>query len=230
MDLSTSALTTLDNLKEELEIPLTDLSKDDRLKRLIKRATVHIENRTERKLKARRYNGGSSTHATGIADEDYIYFSGSLKDEGGDTTRDARGFGEFYLPAYPVQPDSDLAFVLAVLDDRDSSGDTWDETELEEGDDYIVDRENGILRSLWGRFTIGHKNYRITCAAGFNTGDEPFVPDDVEELCLLVAKRLYFGDRSLTSEKIGTWSRTFDTKAADDEIEERISLLRRWSL
>jgi hypothetical protein len=232
MPIHSDALTTVDNLKEVLEISETDLTKDDRLARLINRATAYIESKTERKLKCRNYNGGSGTHDdTAVPDADYIYFSGSLKDEGGDTVKDERGYGLFYLPAYPVQPDSDLTFALDTLDKRDALGDTWDTSDLVEGDDYIVDRENGILRSLWGRFVIGHKNYRITCAAGYNEGSEPpYVPADVEDLCILVAKRMYIENRSLQSESIGGWSRTFDTKLAESDIEERISLLRRWSL
>ena len=238
MALNADALTTVSHLKEELGIASGDTSKDSRLERLINRATADVERKTGRKLKCREYNNEDGTHPiTEVADEDYIYFSGATKDEGGDTLVDERGYGLLYLPAWPVQAnDANVTFTLATLSDRDSDiagGESWDTTDLTEWDDYVVDRENGVLRLLSGRFTSGHRNYRITCAAGYLEGganDDPNVPADLEELCILVCKRLYRDDAGLMSEKMGSWSRTFDPQKANEQINEGISLFRRWSL
>ena len=189
--LKPEALTTLANLKEEVGIAVSDTSKDNQLEKLINRATRKIEERTERKLKARRYNGNTevseeNVHATtNVADQDYIYFDGSTKEKGGDTLINGCS-GEFYLPAWPVLPNTDLAFVLATLTERRhgiTDGEDWNTTELKEWDDYIIDRPNGVLRLLNRPFEYGVRNYRITCAAGFLEGeDEPYVPDDLEDL------------------------------------------------
>ena len=78
MAVNSASLTTLANLKAALTIATADTSKDTLLEQCIDRASQWIEGRTERKLKARKYNGGASTHATtGVTDEDYIFFSGS---------------------------------------------------------------------------------------------------------------------------------------------------------
>ncbi len=105
MALNSDALTTLSNLKEVLGISSSDTSKDGQIERAINRATAWIESETNRKLKARGYNGASGNFTIGgsdtIANEDYIYFNGSTKDRGGDTVVDERGYGLFYLPAFP---------------------------------------------------------------------------------------------------------------------------------
>src|SRR5438552_3412172 len=103
MALGADALTTLANLKEFLNVASADTSKDAALTNVINRTSLWIEDATHRKLKARRYNNGGSTHATtGVTDEDYIYFSGWRRNEGGDTVVDPAGYGLFYLPAWPV--------------------------------------------------------------------------------------------------------------------------------
>ncbi len=74
-----------------------------------------------------------------------------------------RGYGLFYLPAFPVLPNTTMTFVLATLNDRGSGisgGEDWNMTELVEFDDFIVDRQNGILRNLNGAFVSGNRNYR----------------------------------------------------------------------
>ncbi len=86
-----------------------------------------------------------------------------------------------------------MTFVLATLNDRGSGisgGEDWNMTELVEFDDFIVDRQNGILRNLNGAFVSGNRNYRITMAAGFKVGSaQPYVPADLEELCIAIAGR-----------------------------------------
>ena len=231
--LSPTALTTRDNLKTALGILLTDSSKDQYLDDLINRATRRIESVTERKLKARRYNGNTATPpsnvhpTTNVTDEDYIYFSGTPRSRGGDTDYDQGHV--FYLPAWPVQANSVLTFTLESLSTRTSAGETWS-TELTEFSDYIVDRPNGVLRLIGGAFNYGVRNYRITCSAGFLEPVSPYVPYDLEHLCIEVTKKMYREEAGVTSEKIGTWAKTYDVASSQKQIDEMIANFKRWSL
>src|SRR3954471_17860497 len=101
MSVTPYALTTLSNLKAALRV--SSSSDDPFLEQLIDRATYWVESRTNRRtpdgkygLKARRYNNGGSTHTTTLGpDEDYIYFDGTTKDQGGHTiTNRDTGLGE----------------------------------------------------------------------------------------------------------------------------------------
>jgi hypothetical protein len=229
--LNAIALTTLANFKEALRVPAaTDATNDPIYERFINRATDAIESKTGRKLKARRYNNAGSTHpTTTVADEDYLYFSGYTLDKGGDTIRDENGYGVLHLPQWPVQANSVLTFVLAPLSSRDSDGEEWDSADLVENEDYILDRTNGILRLLNGSFSPGYRNYRITCAAGYQTGAaQPYVPGDLEELCIEMAKKLLRGEAGVTSEKLGTWAKTYDPAKANEFIDATIALYRRY--
>lgn len=187
-------------------------------------------------FKARRYNNGGSTHGTtGVTDEDYIYFDGTEKRFGGHTgVNPDTGLGEFYLPAYPVQANAVLTFALAVLSSRDSSGgEVWDTTSYTENDEYIVDRNNGVLRLLGGHFTPGTKNYRVTMAAGFQYGAaQPYVPPDLEMVCIEFAKQLYRDNRSVTSETLGTWSRSYNAELLKDDpiIQKTLAKYTRYAL
>jgi len=241
--LPADALTSLENLKDHLNISGTDT--DGKLEKVIARASWWLEGQTHRKfnnatqggLKARRYNGDtgaapSNVHpTTTVRDENFIFFDGTTKDRGGHTIRNPdTGLGEFHLPAYPVQTNAagGVAFTLAVLSARSNAGgETWDTTALLENDQYVVDRENGVLRLLYGGFSPGSRNYRITCAAGFQYGDaQPYVPPDLEGLCLELCEAVFRNDRTVTSEKIGTWSRTFSETMRDPYRED---ILARYS-
>jgi hypothetical protein len=215
--LSPDALASLTNLKEALGVPASDTSKDNALERVINRTTLFLEGELNRKLKARRYNDGASTFGTGgVPDEDYVYFSGSTFGTGGDTVLDPNGYGLLYLPAYPVRADDEtnsVPFVLSVLSARDETGDTWDSAALVANRDYLLDRETGVLRLTGGRFTPGVKNYRVTMCAGYVTA-----PADLEGLCLEFCKQAYRDSRTLASESIGTWSRTFATAKEDPYV------------
>jgi hypothetical protein len=231
--LNASALTTLTTLKESVGIASSDTSNDNKLERILNRASDWIEDATGRKLKARRYNGGSSTHTnTGVPDEEPIYFSGSLLDKGGDTVFDKEiGQGVFYLPQYPVQSNDALQFVLSVLESRDEDGEIWDSASLVEWRDYIVDRQNGVLRKVGGPFTPGRRNYRVTMAAGYQKGSaQPYVPGTIEELCIEKAKQFLKADPGIQSESIGTWSRSYSAEASQERIDELVSLYKRHTL
>lgn len=139
-----------------------------------------------------------------------------------------QGLGVFYLPQYPVQANSVLTFVLSVISTRDSSGETWDTSALTEWEDYVVERETGVLRLLGGRFAPGYRNYRLTMAAGYAYGSaQPYVPPDLEQLCIAKVKKLYRNEYGLQSESLGTWSRSFKPEEVDKFIDQIVSLYRR---
>ena len=246
--LLSDALTTLANVKEAVGIATTDTSKDNQLERCINRATQWIEGRTERKLKARNYNGFNTTSegsdfdhkttSTGdtVSSEDFIKF------DGGRTAKDDNGYTVLYLPQYPIlkvsgtnrnalQHKNALTFRVDVLNLRGSTvsgNESW--TALTEFDDYIIDQQTGALRLLGSRFFTGLNNYRVKCTAGLigPTADTlPYVPPDLEDLCVEVAKRIYRQDQGLQSETIGTWARAYDTSKKDDFIEGVIARYRR---
>lgn len=227
-----TALTTLAHFKTRNG--LTTGENDQLIEQIIDAVSDWIESQTQRKFKRREYNGGSSTHATtGVADADYIYFNGYTKDKGGDTVVDEARYGLFYLPTWPVAPSDDFTFVLENLSKRGSSVSGKEEwsTNLNEWDDYILDRENGILRRLGGAFVGGFRNYRITMAAGYQEGSaHPYVPDDLEQLCIRLASERFDDRSNLQSEKIGTWSRTFDTTKADPFIDQTLMRYTRITL
>jgi hypothetical protein len=232
MAVNKDALTTLANLKEQIGIATADTSKDTQLEKIINRATTWIESQTGRKLKARGYNGISGSLTLGgsdtITNEDYIFFSGTRMENGGDTLLDATGC-YFHIPQYPVQLNSVLPFALAVLSSRSGGIESWDATAHVENDTFFLDRQNGILRLIGGVFTTGTRNYRITCAAGFIVGSaQPYVPGDLEDLCIQVAKKLYRNEQGLQSESLGTWSRSYNTEKENAAIDATLAHYRRF--
>ena len=145
--------------------------------------------------------------------------------DGGWGTVDDNGYGEFYLPQFPVQRSSvsgALSFELAYLASRDSSGDTF--TAYTEGDDYIVDYDKGIVRLIGWRFSPGQKNYRISCTAGYTS-----IPDDLEQLCIELCRMLYENRKNLQSEQIGTYRRTWDTQKQDPFVSDILAQYTRLS-
>jgi hypothetical protein len=238
MAVSSSALTTRTNAKEALGISASDTSKDTFIDNCIDRATSLIEQITQRKLKARIYNNTTIFTLSGsdtIAAEDYVYFDGTPKSQGGQTCIDERGNGLFYLPAWPVRPAGETgitAFALAILSQRSNSGgETWDTTSYLENEHYVVDRLNGVLRLLAGTFRKGTRNYRVTMTAGYRVGSaQPYVPPDVEACCLELAKSLFRENRNLQSESIGSWSRSYNLAMEDPFLQGTLNAYRRFSL
>jgi hypothetical protein len=247
MSVNADALTSLENLKASLKI--TNTTDDAYLEQLINRATWQVEGDARRKseggkygFKARRYNGltgGAATlgaHPTTLVlDEDYVTFSGSTTDKGGDTLINPdTGLGEYHLPAYPVQANSVLTFALAILSQRGSAvsgNQTWDTTSYVEFDQYVVDRERGALKLLGGTFEPGILNYRITMAAGYQVGsNQPFVPYDLEQLCVEYCKKLWLEDDGVTSESLGTWSRSYDLEKSQEKVARILERYSRFSV
>jgi hypothetical protein len=235
MATKTTSLTILGNLKSALKISTT--TDDQLLEKAIDRASSWIETQTNRKLKARKYNGltgGAATlgthGTTGVPDEDYLYFSGRTLDNGGDTLIEQYK-GVYHLPQYPVQSNSVVTFGLHVLSLRDATGETWDTTSYVEWRDFIVEREKGKLILLSGAFVRDFRNYRITMSAGYQIGSaQPYVPDDPEQLCIELFRDIYRDRSNLQSETIGTWSRTFDTQKEKREIKDTLEKYSRISL
>jgi hypothetical protein len=197
-----TALITIEAFMQEFDAP-----DDVRTERVIERASAHIESLTGRKFKARNYNGKGAKYGS-IDSEDYMFFDGPTAKK------------EIYLPQYPVlSGGTALTFALASLSGRTQEGDTY--TTLTANVDYILDAENGIVRLTAPR--TGIKVYRVTCTAGYTE-----IPADLEQLCLDLAGKIYSDTRTVTSESIGGWSRTY---AQEDPVtQQTLSLYKRWSL
>lgn len=237
MAVSSVSLTTLVNLKSALGIASADTSKDTLLEQYIDRATFDIEGLTGRKLKARNYDGATAHGTTGVAAEDYLYFDGTTTDKGGDTLVDPdSGLGVFHVPQYPIQKSptaNALTLQLAVLSERSSEisgGNTWDTDSYVEWDQFIVDYENGIIRLTGGTFAPGMRNYRLKCTAGYQYGSaQPYVPPDLEQLCVAMVKKLFRNEYGVQSESLGTWSRSYDTAKQDELIDRLVARYTRFS-
>ena len=203
-------LTTRTNVKAALGIPTGNTTDDDYIDRLIHAATAAIQEFTGRKLVRRMYNGASGTHAqTGVAGEDYVFFSG-------------KGKSRHCLPQYPI---STAGFVLQELASRENGEETWDT--LEEDEDYVLDRDIGILDILAGVFERGTRNYRVTMAAGYQTQDAaPWVPYDLEQACIVMVREAYKESERLNSEKIGDISRSYDMTKHRALVEDTIANYR----
>lgn len=251
MSVHATALTTLDNFKASIQVASADTSNDTLFEQYIDRATQWIEGATERKLKARNYNGfnasgeGSDfdhkTTSTGhaVPSEDFLYFDGDRADQ------DEAGRGVYYLPQFPVlkvsgsnrnvinHPNA-LTFRLQYLASRGSTvsgNETW--TSLTEFDDYVVEYEAGVIRLVGGVFTPGLRNYRVKCTAGLigpTANTQPYTPPDLELLCIAVAKRMYRDEAGLQSESIGTWSRSYNREQQDKFIDATLARYRRFSV
>ena len=87
----------------------------------------------------------------------------------------------------------------------------WINEDEIDGDDFVVDIDNIYYR---GGFSEGHKNIRITYKAGYNA-----IPDDIEECCLRLVKKIYDKDRDVKSESLGPHSITY---FEDGDIKENI--------
>jgi hypothetical protein len=217
------ALSTLANVKSVLGV--SDSGQDALICQYIDRASDDIQGLTDRKLKARRYNGNtmpsvSNVHpTTAVPDEDYIFINGKDAVENGRV---------FYLPQFPIQANTVVPFQLSVLSGRDSLGESWDDAALVEWQDFIIERDTGLLRLLRGGFSHGHRNYRVTCAAGYQVGSaQPFVPPRLEGLCVQMVKKLFWDSDGVTQESLGTWSKSFDPDKQNEMIDAGIAQFRR---
>ena len=99
----------------------------------------------------------------------------------------------------------------------------WVNEEEIDGDYYIVDLDN--IYYLSG-FSEGHKNIRITYKAGYTT-----IPDDIEEYCLRLVKKIYDKDRDVKSESLGPHSITYlDDGNVIEDVRKELSTYINWSV
>lgn len=226
VSVNAQALTSLANFKTALNVTVS--TDDTKIEQIINRTTAWIEGKTNRFLKARNYNGAGIAFTTTVTSEDYLFFDGNCE------SRNDRGYGVLYLPQFPIvkaSVASALPVALAFLTSRgigaDGAGDTWDTSSLAEGRDFVVDYTNGIITLTGGLFATGLKNYRLTCTAGYVT-----IPDDLEQLCIELGKSIYKNDRAVTSESIGTWSRSFSEalKKSDPFVQDTLGKYSRFAL
>lgn len=227
-------LTTVADFK--LVYNVAGSSDDQLIQRLITATSGWMEQECNRKFVARRYNGAAAAApnnvhpTTTVFDEDYHYFDG-------DPSQVDRHGGLYYLPQYPVQPNSVLTFNLAILTSREAvsgNGDTYSTTQLVEGRDYIVDRALGCIRLLGAPFEFGVRNYRVTYAAGFmlpgNSPAAPYVPTDLSQLCNNMMNNIYSDKANLASESTFTWSRSYDLSKEDPYVAGVLGNYKRFSI
>lgn len=218
MSLKSEALTTLASAKLSLGIPAANTDDDTLIEDLIDAATDYIESETNRKLVKRNYNrstkaSASDDHAiTGVDDQLFYRFSGD-------------GRSSFHiLPQYPV--DDTATFLLEFLNQRGSSvsgNETWESNTYVLWDSYVVDYDTGTIRIVnenlsKGFFAFGDRNFRVTYTAGFaepsgsGTPVAPWVPQDLQRACNELVKNMFNDSDNLSMERIGDWTRAFDTK------------------
>ena len=225
MPVSAEALTTVDQAKRVLGIASATNTNNALIEMLIDAATQWIQDQCNRKFGRRDYNDGTEQHAvTGIGDESKYLFSGDGKSS------------VLILPNYPVDSAS---FTLEELVSRDSTGagsHTWTSSGYVTGYDYVVEWDKGIVRLLSGSFSAGTLNYRVTYEAGYEepkapgTPAPPWVPADLQRCCDEVVKMMYekSGGR-VSSESIGTWSRSFDLSKDNPMVEMVIGKYKAFS-
>lgn len=203
------ALCTLEAAKLALGLPPSSTGEDTRLTLLIEAATDVIQRACGRKFVRRNYNDGDiadpvSYHdTTQVPDEERFYIDGA-------------GQTVIVLPNYPIVDDDGLIF--ESLASRASAGDTWDT--LVKNEDYVVDRRRGILKINGGKLVHGVKNYRVTYEAGYIEGGQaPWVPADLQELCAQLVREGSEDRSQVTSETIGSWSRSYDISKKNPFLE-----------
>ena len=204
------ALCTLEAAKIALGLPPSSGAEDVRISLLIEAATDIIERGCGRKFVRRNYNDGDIAATptfhltTAVPDEERFVFDGC-----GQTT--------IVLPNFPIVDDDDLIFeTLATR--SNAGGDTWDT--LVKNEDYVVDRKRGMLRLNGGRLVYGVRNYRVTYEGGFiDAGKAPWVPSDLQQLCVEMVKEGANDAANVTSETIGSWSRSYDLSKPNPFLE-----------
>ena len=209
------------------------------IEQCINAASNFIEKETDRKLKARNYNGFGTAfeHKTSgsgdtVESEDYLYFNGDPDMIG------EHGSGVFFLPAYPILKTHAsskshlnhlhaITFVLEELASRTSAGDTW--TALVDNVDYILDQEMGIIRLNGFSQVKGIRNYRITATLGFSDlAAQPYVDEDLTDLCLYIAGKLYREEMDKTSDRQGSSDSTLIALKDDTYVHGIIAKFARY--
>jgi len=249
-ELDIYALTTLTKANYYLGLTSDGGTVDNYIERIINRASDIIENALNRKLKSRlyvkeRYDG---------KDQGVIYlkqypvlainFDGLVWDA--DTKTVTRSDGGSFVDDGFVAGDKVLVqnsdensglltiatngvttFILTfdntIVNDTDDDGVTisnfrelWIGEDKIDGNNYIIDKDNIYYAS---GFSEGQKNIRITYKAGYN-----IIPDDIEEYCLRLIKKIYDKDRDVKAESLGPHNITyFDESDVTEDIRKELS-------
>ena len=254
-ELDTYALTTLVKANKELELTSDGGDIDNHIERIINQASDIIESALIRKLMARlyvkeRYDGKGQTtlflkqYPVIVSELDDLVWDAAAKtvtrNDGGSFITDGFVAGDKVL----VQNSNEnsglltiatggvaalvLTFDDTIIADTDDDDVTisnfrglWINEEEIDGDDFVVDIDN-IYYS--GGFSEGHKNIRVTYKAGYIA-----IPDDIEEYCLRLVKKIYDKDRDVKSESLGPHSITyFEDGDIKESIRKELSTYINW--
>ena len=237
------ALTNLANALTYLGLP--EGEQDSYIESIINRASSIIESALDRKLKIRlyvkeRYDGKGQDilylrqyPLIAITLDDLVWDSTNQKvtrNDGGSFVTDGfivgdkvlvqnsnKNSGLLTITASGVLP-TFLKFYEAVVEDTDDDNVTishfrglWINDDEIDGDDYLINQDNIYYT---GGFPKGHQNIRVTYYAGYIA-----IPDDIEECCLRLVKKIYDKDRDVKSESLGPHSITY---FEDGDIKESI--------
>lgn len=229
-ELNEYALTTLEEANYYLGLTGDSGEVDNYIERIINRASDIIESTLNRKFKARlyvkeRYNGGdretlflNNYPITGLAELDNLEWDSAskkvIRDDGGSFIDDGFVAGDKVLVqesdnnsglktiAVDGVSDSEMVFeedITVDSGDDDVTISTFRELRIDgvkiDGDNFIVDIDNVYYH---GGFRTGHKNVRLTFKAGYEV-----IPDDIEEYCLKLIKKIYGKDKDVKAESVG---------------------------
>jgi len=247
-ELDIYALTTLTKANYYLGLTSDGGTIDNYIERIINRASDIIENALNRKLKARlyvkeRYDG---------KDQEVIYLKqypvltinlddlvwdadtktvtrsdgGSFVDDGfvaGDKVLVQNSDENSGLLTIATVAATTLTFTDTIVADTEDDNvilshfrELWiNDDEIDE-DNYEVD-EDHIYYNVG--FSKGHENVRMTYYAGYST-----IPDDIEEYCLRLIKKIYDKDRDVKAESLGPHNITyFDEGDVTEDIRKELS-------
>lgn len=220
------ALTSVQAVQQRMGIP--EAQDKDKIVNIINRVTKWTENVTDRKLKARNYDGSTKQQQTQIEAANPIYFNWR------DVIRTKnRGGFRLHLPSFPIQTGNskDITFSIEPIESRDSSGETWG-TALVLWEDYFIDDtgEDGVIvfetfpvsNVLVGTQT-GQRQYRVKGTLGYYD-----IPEDLEAMAIERCVEMFEVSQNLSSERVGDWARTFDLSKRRDLFEDVLGAYTRY--
>jgi hypothetical protein len=215
------ALTSVEALEERLGVT----GKAGKMINVINRVSRFIENTIERKIMARNYDGTTKHPTTAIPAESPLYFDWD------DFVKTNRGY-ELYLPAFPIHRggDDDITFELAYLSQRDSTGETFSTANITEWEDYIIEEDDGVIifpnfPTVTAPVSPNIRIYRLKATLGFED-----IPEAVEMAALELCEMMYRDGKGVTSERLGSWAKTYDLSKQKDMIEDSLGEYCRYKL
>ena len=248
------ALTNLADALTYLGLPVGE--QDSYIESIINRASDIIENALNRKLMSRlyvkeRYDGkGQVTlflnqYPITVVELDDLIWSAAktvTRNDGGSFILDGFVAGDKVLVQNSNKNSGLLTIaaagvaalvltftdtIVADTDDDDVTISTfrglWINEEEIDGENFTVDVDN-IYYSAG--FPEGHKNIRMTYKTTMLT-----IPDDIEECCLRLVKKIYDKDRDVKSESLGPHSITyFGESNIVEDIRKELSTYINWAV